>query len=175
MRLQSDKPKKPLKARKPLVAKQGLVAKTYIKPSKAKQPSVAKLKKLADKYWSQATRYRFAELKDGVFYADCITCPANSPIKKLQCGHFMSRQFNSTRYLEQNTAPQCYGCNVMQQGKQYEFGIALDALYGDGTAKEMHKLAKTPHQFNTQELLDIIAEAKEECFYYEQQLDTIKE
>ena len=134
---------------------------------KQKQKSVAQLKKEADKYWSKATRYRFAENRDGEWWADCITCPAQLPIAKLQCGHFMSRQYNSTRYVEQNTAPQCYGCNVMQQGRQYEFGIALDALYGPQTAKEMHDLAKTPHQFTRDELLQIISDSKAEVEFYE--------
>lgn len=99
--------------------------------------------------------------------ADCITCKAMMPWQKLQNGHFMSRQYNSTRYCDQNTAPQCYGCNVMHQGRQYEFGIALDELYGAGTAKRMHDLAKQPHQFKVEELIKIIEEAKEEVALYE--------
>jgi hypothetical protein len=62
----------------------------------------------------------------------------------------------------------CYGCNVMQQGRQYTFGLALDELYGAGTAKDMHDLAKVPHQFTRDELLEIISEAKTEVKFYEQ-------
>ncbi len=144
------------------------IKKTGGKPkTKPKLKTVAKLKKEADAWWSKATRYRFAYKKDGEYWADCITCGTPAPIKKLQCGHFMSRQYNSTRFLEQNTSPQCYGCNVMQQGKQYEFGIALDELYGAGTAKEMHRLAKIPHQFTREELKQIILDARTEVNFYE--------
>ena len=82
----------------------------------------------------------------------------------------MSRQYNGTRFSELNTAPQCYGCNVMHQGRQYEFGIALDELYGAGTAKRMHDLAKQPHQFKVPELEQIIKDAKEEILLYEQEI-----
>lgn len=150
-----------LKSSKPLKQSSGK------KPVKPKVKTVAQLKKEADKWWSRATRYRFAYKQDGEYWAECITCPAKLPIKQLQCGHFMSRQYNSMRFVEQNTAPQCYGCNVMQQGRQYTFGLALDELYGDGTAKEMHRLAKIPHQFTRDELLGIISDAKTECEYYE--------
>lgn len=61
----------------------------------------------------------------------------------------------------------CYGCNVMHQGRQYEFGIALDELYGAGTAKRMHHLAKQPHPFKKEELIKIIEEAKLEIANYE--------
>lgn len=56
----------------------------------------------------------------------------------------------------------------MQQGRQYEFGIALDELYGAGTAKEMYKLAKKPKQWKVEELEEIINDAKEEIRWYEE-------
>lgn len=81
----------------------------------------------------------------------------------------MSRGYSSTRYEELNTAPQCYGCNVMHQGRQYEFGMALDALYGPHTAKDMHDLAKQPHPFKVSELQEIISDARKEVEFYENQ------
>lgn len=159
-----------LKSKTPLKGKTTLKAKTRLKvnkPIKAKKHTITWWKKEADKWWSKATRYRHAELKNGEWVAECITCQQEKPIKSLQCGHFMSRQHNLLRYSEFNTAPQCYGCNVMQQGKQYEFGIQLDELYGEGTAKRLHKEAKTPHQFTIPELQEIIQEAKLEVEFYE--------
>ena len=156
-----------LKQTKPLKAKTPLKQTGGKKPVKSKLKTIPQLKKIADAWWSKATRYRFAYKKEGEYWAECVTCVEERPIKSLQCGHFMSRQYNSTRYLETNTAPQCYGCNVMHQGRQYEFGMALDALYGPHTAKEMHDLAKVPHQFTRDELLQIISDAKTEVDYYE--------
>lgn len=147
---------KPLKRGKPLKTS----------PSSKKRPksSITKLKAEADKFFSQATRLRFAD-EDGL--VQCVTCPNKKPWKAMQNGHFMSRRFNSTRFEEQNTAPQCYGCNVMHQGRQYEFGLALDAWYGAGTAQAMHKLSQEPHQFNEEELRQIIHDSKEVVTFYE--------
>ncbi len=159
------KSKKPLRQGAGLRAKQPLKAKPTAKKRPA--PTVAKLKKVADKWHSLATRYRFASYEDDEWRAHCITCNVVKPIKKLQCGHFMSRQHNSTRFLEENTAPQCYGCNIMQQGRQFEFGVQLDLLYGDGTANRMFKESKLLHQFNAEELTEIINYAKEQVKFYE--------
>lgn len=80
----------------------------------------------------------------------------------------MSRQFNATRYEEENTAPQCYGCNVMQQGKQFEFGLWIDDFYGEGTAKKLYLATRKPHQFTREELLEIIEDRKEQIKFYEE-------
>lgn len=102
--------------------------------------------------------------------AECITCKQKAPIKKLQCGHFMSRAHNNTRYDEENTATQCYACNIMHHGKQYQFGKEIDLLYGNGTAEKLYKLSKIPHQFTTQELEEIIADSKEQIRFYEESI-----
>lgn len=136
---------------------------------KTKKPTVAKLKKDADKYYSQATRYRFAEKRGDTWYAKCITCGVDKPIKQLQCGHFMSRRHNILRYRDENTAAQCYGCNVMSQGRQYEFAIAIDDLYGEGTAKALHKESKRLHTFTIEELQSIIQDSKTMVKFYEEQ------
>lgn len=155
-----------MKAKTPLKAKTALKAKKPI-ATKPKKHTISWYKKEADKYYSRATRLRFANLEDGVWVAECVTCGTKKPIKDLQCGHFMSRQFNILRYEPENTAPQCFGCNVKQQGKQYEFGIWIDDMYGDGTAKRLHKESKTAHQFTQEELEQIIADSKAEIAFYE--------
>lgn len=161
-----------LKRGNKLQSKTALKAKTPIKKAtkaiaKPKTHTLRWYKKKADEAYSLAVRYRFSYMKDGELIDDCITCSNVKPIKQMQNGHFMSRGYNSTRYCDQNTAPQCYGCNVMHQGRQYEFGIALDELYGAGTAKRMHDLAKQPHPFKKEELIRVIEESKEEISGYE--------
>lgn len=150
------KSKTPLKAKTPLRAK--------AKPKKQPKPSVAKLKKKADAVHSQVVRLEAAD-KDG--NVKCITCPNVKHYKQMQCGHFMSRQHNSTRYHFRNTAPQCYGCNVMHQGRQYEFGLELDKLYGRGAADAMHKLAKQSLQFTVDQLEKLIHDRTESLKFYE--------
>ncbi len=180
----------PLKQGKPIKSRQVLKAKSHLKKgqtikatglrktansklksiAKPRTKSVSQLKKLADKYHSLATRYRFADLVDGVYVAECFTCGQVRPIKELQCGHFMGRAHNAVRYVEENTAPQCYGCNVMQQGRQYIFGMKIDAMYGDGTAKRLYKESREPHQFKRAELEEIIRDTKAQVLFYETQL-----
>jgi hypothetical protein len=159
--------RKALKVNKPLKAKTAIKIASGRPKRKPKLKTISQLKKLADQLHSLATRYRFGEVKNGQWVAQCITCGIEKPIKQLQCGHFMSRQYNILRYSEENTAPQCYGCNVMHQGKQYEFGFQLDLLYGDGTAKRLHKESKTLHQFKREELEEIIDDRKQEILWYE--------
>lgn len=155
-----------MKAKTPLKAKTSLKAKKPV-ATKPKKHTIGWYKKKADTVYSKATRLRFAEFVNNEWVADCITCGVTKPIKQLQCGHFMSRQYNILRYEPENTAPQCYGCNVMQQGKQYEFGMAIDNLYGDGTAKRLHKQSKEAHQFTQAELEQIIADSTAEIKFYE--------
>ena len=165
------KAKTPLKQRVSLKSRQSLKSAGVRSAAmtKSKKPSVAKLKKDADKYYSKATRYRFAEKRGDTWYAECITCGVEKPIKQLQCGHFMSRRHNILRYRDENTAAQCYGCNVMSQGRQYEFGLAIDDLYGAGTAKALHEESKQLHTLTVDELQEIIRDAKEQIKFYEGQ------
>lgn len=151
----------------PLKAKKTLSSRSDLKKAKPKLKTVSWYKKQADKYHSLATRFRFATKKADEWYAKCLTCPNYKPIKELQCGHFISRSHNITRYSEENTGPQCYGCNVMHQGRQYEFGKQIDLLYGAGTAEKLYQQSKQTHQFKKEELIAIIEYSKEQIKHYE--------
>lgn len=161
------KQKATLKASSGLKAQSGLKTKTTLKksltPKRQRKPQVSKLKKEADKYWSLATRYRFIN-KDGS--VDCVTCGVKKDFKDIQCGHFMSRRFNATRFSEFNTAPQCVGCNLMRYGEQYKFGRWIDDMYGPGTAERLYGEARVPHQFKASELEEIISECKSQIEWY---------
>ena len=90
--------------------------KTPVKKSKSKL--VKKLDGIFSKY------IRLKHSKNGI--CTCYTCGRKYEIKKIHAGHFMSRRHYSTRWDEDNVRPQCYGCNVGNQGKQYEFALALN-------------------------------------------------
>jgi len=96
--------------------------------------TTSKLQKDADRLFSLWVRQRDA---DNLGLAKCCTCQKILSWRNIHCGHFMSRRYNSTRYDEKNTGPQCTGCNTYNQGKQYEFSIYLDEKYGKGTSKKM--------------------------------------
>ena len=125
-----------------------------------KKPTVSKLKKNLDAYFS-----KYIRLKNSFFVGDelsctCCTCGKTNPLKKMQNGHFMSRQHNSTRYEELNCSPQCYGCNVMQQGRQYQHSLYLDNKWGKGSAKLMLRQSEVSHKFKIPELEETIARYK---------------
>lgn len=151
------KAKTSLKGKATLKAKASLPSKSTGKTSKQKKPTVTKLKKKADTLWSQYIRLRDS---NGKGIAECITCGVQKPIKQMQCGHFVTRACNLLRYDEENTNAQCYSCNVMNHGEQFQYAINLDLKYGDGTAQKLHKQRKTEHQFTTTELEQIISDAK---------------
>ena len=90
--------------------------KTPVKKSKSKL--VKKLDSIFSKY------IRLKHSKNGI--CTCYTCGRKYEVKKIHAGHFMSRRHYSTRWDEDNVRPQCYFCNVGNQGKQYEFALALN-------------------------------------------------
>ena len=126
-----------------------------------KKPTVSKLKKKLDAIFSKYIRMKDAFYVDDELSCTCCTCGKTNPVKKMQNGHFMSRQHTTTRYDEKNCSPQCYGCNVMQQGRQYEHGIYLDNIHGIGTANVMHIKSKVLKQFTVHELEEMIVDYKE--------------
>mgnify|MGYP003111506746 FL=1 len=116
----------------------------------------SKIVKKLDAVFSQYIRLSNAD-KNG--YCTCVTCGKKYFWKQIQAGHFMSRKHYSTRWLEDNVKPQCYGCNVMQQGQQYKFSKYL----GNNLAEELYNKSKEVVKFTTDELQDKIT-------YYSEQV-----
>lgn len=114
---------------------------------KSKKPK-SKLIKELDILFSQFVR--LSNSIDG--YCSCVTCGRVYEWKKIQAGHFISRQHYSVRWDERNVKPQCYGCNVMQQGRQYEFSKYL----GQELSEELYLLSKQTRKFTEIELQELI-------------------
>ena len=68
----------------------------------------------------------------------------------------MSRKSYSTRWDEENCAPQCYGCNVMQQGQQFLFSKYIDEKYGEGYSQVLLYKSKQTAKFADFELQEMI-------------------
>jgi hypothetical protein len=133
-----------------------------------KKPTVAKLKKKLDSIFSKFIRYRGgSKISHDNWICVCVTCGSTGFLKKMQCGHFMGRASNSTRYDEQNCNVQCFGCNVKQQGRQFEHAIYIDETYGQGTAMELRKKSKQLKQWKTWELEELIEHYKEKVKEFE--------
>lgn len=114
---------------------------------KSKKPK-SKLIKELDILFSQFVR--LSNSIDG--FCSCVTCGRVYEWKKIQAGHFISRQHYSVRWDERNVKPQCYGCNVMQQGRQYEFSKYL----GQELSEELYLLSKQTRKFSEIELQEMI-------------------
>jgi hypothetical protein len=138
-----------------------------MKKTKPRIPSVSVLKKQADRYFSLYVRYRDSTTRNGEYYAQCITCQVCRPVKEMQNGHFVSRAVNVLRYDERNCNAQCYSCNVMKHGDQYQYAKAIDLKYGNGTADELHALRFTTRKFKADDLLEIIEACKQQIREYE--------
>lgn len=103
----------------------------------------------------------YIRLRDRVSedYAKCITCGAVNIWKgenKVDCGHFQVRQHMGTRWNEKNCAAQCVTCNKYNQGRQYEFGLALDSKFGKGTADKMLVFSRKVTKYGIYDLEEMI-------------------
>lgn len=93
---------------------------------RSKDKSTAKSK--ADKYFAQFIRER--DSVNGV--AKCCTC--GRFVSEFDCGHFISRRFEATRYDERNAHAQCLRCNRFENGNQFAHGEYINRKYGQGNA-----------------------------------------
>lgn len=132
-----------------------------------KAKTITQLRKQADVLFSKMVRMRDC---DGYGWGECITCGVKKAWKEAHCGHFQSRRFPATRWDEMNCNLQCAGCNLFGAGEQYKHGMAIDAKYGDGTAKALEVKAHTYFKVTRQYLEEVIADAKTEISWYEDNL-----
>ena len=122
-----------------------------------KQKTLTKLKKDLDAIFSKFIRLRNAVDEN----CTCVTCGKEDHYKRMQNGHFMSRRHASTRWDEDNCQVQCYSCNVMQQGKQYQYSLWLDANYYKGKADELLQKSYYTTKFDRVDYEEMIIKYKE--------------
>lgn len=96
-------------------------------------------KKKADKYFSQYIRKRDTDHRD---IGRCITCNQTVSLKNADCGHFIRRDRQATRYDEKNANLQCRKCNRFKSGEQFEHAKAIDRKFGEGTADSLLQKSK---------------------------------
>jgi len=122
---------------------------------KSKKPTVTQLKKKLDTIFS-----KYIRLKDSnkAGYVKCYTCGVSKLWQKdgMQAGHFMSRKHTITRWDERNVKPQCYTCNCHFYGRQYEFSLALNKEYGEGTSEELLITSRQTQKNNINDLQELI-------------------
>lgn len=119
------------------------VADALFGPKKKPQDSQAearkKAKARADKWFSEWIRLRDADAEG------MVTCITNPKIRKhwreVDCGHWISRAKESTRYDERNANAQSKHANRFQGGHFLEHGLAIDRKFGPGTREALEKKA----------------------------------
>lgn len=107
-----------------------------------RQTSKASVKQLAmkaaDKWFSEWIRLRDADANG---YAPCITTGKRRHWRDMDCGHYLSRAKQATRYDERNAHAQSGNANRFQGGHFMEHGLAIDRIHGPGTCAELVQLA----------------------------------
>ncbi len=71
----------------------------------------------------------------------CISCNKIVAWKESDCGHYINRKHNSTRYDEKNCNAQCRSCNRFDEGNIQGYRQGLIKKYGEYAVKilEMKK------------------------------------
>ena len=119
-----------------------------------RKPTRKGLVKKLDTIFSQYIRMRNANANG---YVECVTCGKQDHWKSMDCGHFMSRKFMSTRWHEDNCQVQCKSCNVFRYGEQYKYSLWL----GQDKAEKLHQLSRQTLKLFDYDLLDLINIYKE--------------
>ena len=130
---------------------------------KTKTPTVSKAKKKADITFSRYVR-EAANTKLGV---ECYTCGNYFPVKHIQCGHFVPRSFNITRFNLMNCHPQCVGCNIFKKGDLITYRERLVEEYGEDKVKILEQMRHDIKQFKVYELIEIEQKYKAKLKEYE--------
>ena len=133
------------------------------KLKKKKPKSYAKLKKALDRVFSLYIRFKAS---DGRGVATCVSCGAIGPLKDLQCGHFVSRSYLATRWLEANCATQCVQCNIFKKGNLAAYAAWGVGVYGPDWPARMVALSKTPTKYSRSDLEALILD-------YETRVETL--
>jgi len=126
--------------------------------------SISKLKKELDKWFSLFIRLRDC---DDLGFVKCFTSGKYYHYKNIHAGHFMSRKCLSTRWCEINVQAQSVADNLFAQGRQYQFGINLDAQFGEGTAEKLQIKSKQTQKFTR-------ADYEEKISYYKLAVENLK-
>ena len=125
----------------------------------AKKKTLKYWKTKIDKVYHEYIRRRDAD--DHTGYCQCISCNKPVHFTETDGGHFIGRQFLSTRYDEQNTYAQCRKCNRFEYGRQYEFSKAIGQELSDHLLAKSRQILKLSDP-EWQEIFDLYKSKLEE-------------
>ena len=121
--------------------------------------SFRELEKVLDRVFSEYIRLRSAD-ENG--YCHCITCGAIHHWKDIDCGHYLPRARQVTRYDVLNCFPQCHKCNRYRSGEHDLFRNELVRFYGKSVVEALEQKAMLGGGFDTYQLKQMIISYREE-------------
>ena len=124
-----------------------------LKKKLEKKPSVKKLIKELDRVFSIFIRKRDHHV--------CFTCGKKLTEKTSQCGHYVSRRYNSLRFDSRNCHCQCAGCNVFKHGNMDIYALRLIRKYGSNILEDLNGDKLKSKKFTASELEELIKHYKE--------------
>lgn len=124
-----------------------------IKPKKPKEKSISKLIKEADALFSKRVRGENAD-SDGI--CTCFTCGFRAPLKRVQCGHYLSRFYKAARWHKDNARTQCWMCNIYKKGDAVGFRMRLVSEIGEARVLAVEELRNAPIKLTREYLTNLI-------------------
>lgn len=106
--------------RKPKTPKSGI---------KERKPSTAALVRKLDKIFSLYIRLRDSAAYNFKYFR-CISCGQIKPFEQMDCGHFISRTHQATRFDEENAHGECRFCNRFSADHIIAYQRNLEAKIG---------------------------------------------
>src|SRR3990167_4043629 len=142
--------RKPMKRRKPTK-----------RPKRAVRAiSISKLVKIADSLFSARVRRIGAWEQEGELWNTCFTSGYKSPIRKLHCGHYLSRWYKSARWDFDNARPQTMPENIFKKGNPIAFRENLVKEIGEKRVKAVEAKRNQHIKLTREYLTKLIAELK---------------
>lgn len=132
-----------------------------------KPKSITKLIKEADTVFSRKVR---TSNKDGTVLTDmegnevnqCFTCLGIFLVKRLHCGHYLSRWYKSARWDFDNARPQCMMCNLYKKGDAVRFRQNLIKEIGEARVLAVEAKRNVSTKLTREYLENLIANLSEE-------------
>jgi hypothetical protein len=81
-------------------------------------------------------------------YKPCISCDCNWN-KEFQAGHFYPTKVSTTRFNFHNINGQCFECNNLKDGNEYQYSLRLPERIGLENYKKIQELAEMDKKGNT--------------------------
>ena len=115
--------------------------------------SRTKAMQVADREYSRMIRIVASDPHTGM--SSCITCNERMHWSRLDCGHFITRAKQATRYEPMNTWPQCQTCNRHHNGRRDRFEAFLNGMLGEEMVQELKRRSQDPMHYTTEDLQEM--------------------